>query len=106
MTYSAAQTGVTASLARGGGTAGDAAGDVYVSIENMWGSYYADVLEGDDQANNIYGLDGDNIIRGGGGNDHLSGGRDNDTFYGGAGADIITAAAASITSATTMRQPG
>ena len=89
MTYSTAQTGVTASLARGGGTAGDAAGDVYVSIENMWGSYYADVLEGDDQANNIYGLDGDNIIRGGGGDDHLYGGRDNDTFYGGAGADII-----------------
>ena len=88
VTYSTAQTGVTASLASGG-TAGDAAGDVYVSIENMWGSYYDDVLEGDDQANYIYGLDGNNIIRGGGGDDYLYGGRDNDTFYGGAGADII-----------------
>ncbi len=89
VTYSSAQSGVAASLASGHGTAGDAAGDVYVSIENMWGSYYDDVLEGDDQANNIYGLDGNNIIHGGGGDDHLYGGRDNDTFYGGAGADII-----------------
>ena len=88
VTYRTAQSGVTASLASGG-TAGDAAGDVYVSIENMWGSYYDDVLEGDDQANYIYGLDGNNIIRGGGGDDYLYGGRDNDTFYGGAGADII-----------------
>ena len=39
-------TGVAASLASGHGTAGDAAGDVYVSIENMWGCYYDDVLEG------------------------------------------------------------
>src|SRR5215813_4048922 len=91
VTYRTAQTGVTASLASGG-TGGDAAGDVYVSIENMWGSNFDDVLEGDDQANSIFGLDGNNVIRGGGGNDQLYGGSGNDTFYGGAGADRIDGA--------------
>src|SRR5215468_6530075 len=88
VTYRTAPSGVTASLASGG-TGGDAAGDVYVSIENMWGSNFDDVLEGDDQANRIWGLDGNNVIRGGGGNDDLHGGNGNDTFYGGAGADSI-----------------
>src|SRR5262245_63274880 len=55
----------------------------------MWGSYFDDVLEGDDQANSIFGLEGNNVIRGGGGNDQLFGGSGNDTFYGGAGADKI-----------------
>src|SRR5215471_460952 len=91
VTYRTAQTGVTASLASGG-TGGDAAGDVYVSIEDMWGSNFDDVLEGDDQANRIFGLDGNNVIRGGGGNDQLYGGSGNDTFYGGAGADRIDGA--------------
>jgi Ca2+-binding RTX toxin-like protein len=85
-TYRTAPAGVTASLASGG-TGGDAAGDVYVSIENMWGSNFDDVLEGDDQANRIFGLDGNNVIRGGGGNDALYGANGNDAFYGGAGAD-------------------
>jgi Ca2+-binding RTX toxin-like protein len=88
VSFRAAPAGVIASLASGG-TGGDAAGDVYVSIENMWGSYFDDVLEGDDQANSIWGLDGNNVIRGGGGNDQLTGGNGNDTFYGGAGADRI-----------------
>ena len=87
-TYRTALAGVTVSLASGG-TGGDAAGDAYVSIENMWGSNFDDVLEGDDQANRIFGLDGNNVIRGGGGNDELYGGNGNDTFYGGAGADRI-----------------
>src|SRR5215813_2820469 len=91
VTYRTAPSGVTASLASGG-TGGDAAGDVYVSIENMWGSNFDDVLEGDDQANSIFGLDGNNVIRGGGGNDQLYGGSGNDTFYGGAGADRIDGA--------------
>src|SRR5215831_733853 len=88
VTYRTAPSGVTASLASGG-TGGDAAGDVYVSIENMWGSNFDDVLEGDNQANTIYGQGGDDVIRGGGGNDQLFGSIGNDTFYGGAGADQI-----------------
>ncbi|HJZ34030.1 MAG TPA: hypothetical protein VKF35_23130 [Hyphomicrobiaceae bacterium] len=86
--YRTAPAGVTVSLVSGG-TGGDAAGDTYVSIENVWGSNFDDVLEGDDQANRIFGLEGNNVIRGGGGNDALTAGSGNDTFYGGAGADSI-----------------
>jgi Ca2+-binding RTX toxin-like protein len=88
VSFRAAAAGVTASLASGG-TGGDAAGDVYVSIENMFGSNFDDVLEGDNQANRIWGQDGNNVIRGGGGNDDLHGGNGSDTFYGGAGGDSI-----------------
>src|SRR5262245_47058489 len=88
VSFGTAAAGVTASLASGG-TGGDAAGDVYVSIENMSGSNFDDVLEGDNQANRIWGQGGNDVIRGGGGNDDLQGGSGNDTFYGGAGADNI-----------------
>src|SRR5262249_52514226 len=86
--YSLAKTGVAASLATGG-TGGEAAGDVFVSVEDLYGSNYDDFLEGDDQANTIFGMSGANTIRGLGGNDTLIGGNDNDTFFGGAGADQI-----------------
>src|SRR5262245_56665977 len=89
--YRTAQAGVDASLASGG-TAGDAAGDRYVSIENMVGSEFDDVLEGDDQANTILALSGNNVVRGLGGDDHLFGGNESDTFYGGAGADEMDGA--------------
>jgi Ca2+-binding RTX toxin-like protein len=88
VSYRTAKTGVITSLVSGG-TAGDAAGDSYVSFENMWGSDFDDTLEGNDQANSIWGLSGANVIRGLGGNDRLMGGTQNDTFYGGAGADEI-----------------
>ena len=58
----------------------------------MWGSEFDDVLEGNDQANSIWGLGGDNTIRGFDGNDTLRGGNGNDTFYGGAGVDDIDGA--------------
>jgi Ca2+-binding RTX toxin-like protein len=90
-TFRTAQAGVIVSLASGG-TAGDAAGDIYISIEDLWGSNHDDFLEGNDQANSIWGLDGANVIRGLGGNDSLAGGNEGDTFYGGAGADEINGA--------------
>ena len=45
-------TGVTLSLATGG-TRGDAAGDVYISIDHIYGTPFADFLEGNDLANMI-----------------------------------------------------
>jgi hypothetical protein len=45
----------TASLATGG-ISGEAAGDVYVSIEDLYGTEHADVLEGNDQVNVILGM--------------------------------------------------
>src|SRR5262249_14945640 len=72
--------GVSASLAAGVGAAGAAAGDHYVSIEDLWGSTFNDVLEGNNEANLIQGLDGDDVIRGLGGNDILYGWKGNDSL--------------------------
>jgi len=89
--FTLAAGGVIASLATGG-VSGEAAGDIYVSIEDLYGTEFDDVLEGNDKANVILGMGGANTIRGLGGDDHLSGGNENDTFYGGAGADEINGA--------------
>ena len=78
-TYETSTSGVTINLATGYGS-GDAAGDVYQSIEQIEGSYYADAL---------YGSASDDVFDGLSGNDIMSGGGGNDTFIGGAGADNI-----------------
>jgi Ca2+-binding RTX toxin-like protein len=70
---------VTASLLNPSANAGlDAAGDQYLSIENLTGSSGTDHLTGDEQANVIKGLDGDDTLVGGGGKDTLDGGRGKD----------------------------
>ncbi|NIX76035.1 calcium-binding protein [Microvirga terricola] len=74
-----ATAGVAASLDTNTGTAGEAAGDTYISIENLLGSNYADTLTGGD---------GSNYLWGGGGNDALTGSCGADTLDGGAGNDI------------------
>lgn len=71
--------------------AGDAAGDQYLNIRDMFGSNFDDVLAGDDNGNQIIGEGGDDAIYGLGGNDTLSaffGGID--TLYGGDGGDLLT----------------
>ena len=71
--YTLSSSAVVASLSSGG-SAGDAAGDIYVSIENLTGSSYDDVLEGDDQANRINGWSGNDLILGTAGGDQIDGG--------------------------------
>jgi Ca2+-binding RTX toxin-like protein len=78
--YATAATGVTASLANAAINTGDAKGDVYVSIENLTGSGFNDVLVGNGA---------NNIISGGNGNDRLTGLAGNDTLIGGAGNDFF-----------------
>jgi len=68
---------------------GDAAGDVFDSIENLEGSKLSDVLVGNAGANILTGLAGNDILRGLGGNDRLVGGAGNDVLEGGAGADTL-----------------
>ncbi len=68
---------------------GDAAGDSFVSIENMLGSSFNDLLGGTDLANNINGGAGNDWLFGFAGNDTLVGGSGNDTLNGGAGADSL-----------------
>uniref|UniRef100_UPI003CCB8F81 calcium-binding protein n=1 Tax=Azospirillum halopraeferens TaxID=34010 RepID=UPI003CCB8F81 len=63
--------------------------DTLISIENVIGSNFADVLMGDDGPNRLRGLQGDDLIYGRGGDDVLAGGAGADTLYGGAGNDLL-----------------
>lgn len=78
--YQDATKGVTASLAKASSNSGEAKGDVYVSIENLTGSRFADKLTGDSKAN---------VLKGGAGKDILIGGKGADDLYGGKGADTF-----------------
>lgn len=78
-TYTDADAAVRADLRVGSGTLGDAAGDVYLSIENLSGSSFADVLSGDDGANILQAFGGNDVLRGRGGADRLDGGSGIDT---------------------------
>ncbi len=73
-----------------GGTAGDAAGDSFASIENVRGTSFNDFIFGNNAANLIEGRSGDDRLRGSGGNDTLNGGDGDDELIGGAGADILS----------------
>jgi serralysin len=65
-----------------GSTQGDTAtGDIFVSIENLFGSFFADVLYGDGNANILWGWFGDDILEGRGGADDFLGGDGTDTVY-------------------------
>ena len=72
--------GVTANLAIGIGTSRDAAGNSYLSVENIVGSNFGDVLIGKAGIGNI--------LNGGLGNDFFYG-EGIDTFVGGAGSDTL-----------------
>ena len=77
--YARASTGVLLNLADTASNTGEAAGDVYNSIENLTGSAFADVLLGDNQANRLDGGAGDDRLVGGAGADTLVGGSGVDT---------------------------
>ncbi|MFW2230895.1 choice-of-anchor Q domain-containing protein [Rhizobium sp. CRRU65] len=73
--------GVNVNLATGAASGGHATGDKFVSIENLTGSSYNDVLTGNS---------GSNVLDGGAGADKLNGGAGTDVIIGGAGKDIMT----------------
>ncbi|RXT17587.1 MULTISPECIES: calcium-binding protein [unclassified Bosea (in: a-proteobacteria)] len=69
---------------------GDAAGDIFVSIEGLVGSSGDDVLIGDNGDNTLEGGNGDDVLYGLDGNDTLSAqGGGADKLYGGAGNDRL-----------------
>jgi Ca2+-binding RTX toxin-like protein len=82
-------TGVTANLTTASLNTGDALGDIYVSIENLTGSLFADVLTGNVGANIVSGLGGDDFLFGLAGADKLDGGLGNDALEGGADGDVL-----------------
>lgn len=85
--YGDATAGLVADLQDSSANTGIAAGDTYVSIENLLGSSFGDTLRGDAGNNGIWGKDGDDTLLGRDGNDTLVGGRGNDTLDGGNGHD-------------------
>jgi Ca2+-binding RTX toxin-like protein len=80
--YLDAASAVNINLKTGAKSGADTAGDIYVSIEGLEGSAYADTLTGDDKAN---------ILSGAGGNDTLTGlnGADTYSYRSGDGDDSI-----------------
>lgn len=64
----------------GMGAKGDALGDVFVSIENLQGSQFADVLVGDQGANTLLGMAGGDELWSEAGSDRLIGGQGADSF--------------------------
>ncbi|UPY37247.1 M10 family metallopeptidase C-terminal domain-containing protein [Sediminicoccus sp. KRV36] len=93
-----AAAGVTASLASGTGTGGEATGDIYVACEAFLGSEFNDALVGDGGNNVLVGNGGDDVlvgnagidsVFGGPGRDALAGGPGVDALYGGDGADVF-----------------
>jgi len=70
--YSLAATGVVASLQNNAVNTNDAAGDSYISIENLVGSVFNDILIGSSSDNSLEGGMGSDILVGNGGNDTAS----------------------------------
>ncbi len=88
--YSEATSGVRVSLADPSINTGEAKGDTFVSVENLTGSSFNDVLIGNGEKNTLYGGNGDDLLIGGAGDDTLWGGFfGNDILRGGSGADTL-----------------
>lgn len=96
--YRTSTTGLTVDLGNASANTGDAAGDRFISIENLTGSASDDMLFGSNIGNVIAGQRGDDLIDGRagndtllglGGNDTLIGRADNDRLEGGAGHDLL-----------------
>ncbi len=91
--YYSSHCPVYVDLEKGQGWGGDAHGDTYFGIENIFGSHGDDTLIGDRNDNVINGSRGSDLIEGGRGNDSLQGGGGyndgDDTLRGGDGEDSL-----------------
>jgi Ca2+-binding RTX toxin-like protein len=79
--YDYADAGLRAYLYDATQNTGWAAGDTFVAIEGIQGSYFTDDLRGDANRNSLTGLNGDDFLVGLGGSDLLEGGIGQDTFH-------------------------
>lgn len=87
--YGNSTIALTVSLLDPSANTGEAAGDVYTSIEGVSGSSFNDILIGNAGANTLSGGFGNDSLSGGDGNDQLIGGSGDDFLEGGAGADVF-----------------
>jgi Ca2+-binding RTX toxin-like protein len=88
--YANAADAVVVNLTSPAENAGEAAGDRYNSIENLWGSAFDDILTGNAGANTLMGDRGNDILEGLSGNDRIFGADGNDILQGGPGADYLS----------------
>nr|WP_246728452.1 calcium-binding protein [Microvirga terricola] len=82
--YAYAKGAVVVDLVDPSQNTGDAKDDIYISIEDVTGSDFADKIFGSDIAN---------ILDGGAGNDTIDGRESDDTIDGGTGADVMNGSA-------------
>ena len=88
--YSTSATAVTVNMINTALNTGvDAVGDTFISVENISGSNFNDVLTGDNSNNDLIGLGGDDVLIGARGNDRLFGGNGDDRLLGGNGNDTM-----------------
>ena len=88
LSYIFAESGISVSLIRGTGFAGEAQGDSLVGFEDVIGSFHDDIIWGDHGANKLRGGAGDDTLIGNGGDDYLLGGFGQDVvLYAGNQAD-------------------
>ena len=90
VSYLSSITGINVSLTAQSENTGDAAGDIFNGIENVFGSNFADNITGDLSNNLINGYDGNDTLIGGFGNDTLDGGLGGDLLDGGDGNDTAS----------------
>ena len=88
--YAGSAARVVINLATGFRSGGDAAGDVFDSVEGLEGSALNDILVGSGDNNILIGGDGRDTLRGEAGEDTLRGGAGADALIGGAGWDIAS----------------
>ncbi|CAN0605070.1 unnamed protein product, partial [Ectocarpus sp. 12 AP-2014] len=102
VSYANATQAIAVDMSNSSGNTGDAAGDTYVSIENLVGTNYNDALRATGYNDAIYGgrgndfvlaRSGDDALFGEAGNDRLEGGNGADTLDGGTGADSLNGGA-------------
>jgi Ca2+-binding RTX toxin-like protein len=91
VTYASATAAVRVDLTTPGNNTGDAAGDVYGSIQSLTGSDFNDSLLGDAVSNTLSGSNGIDSLSGAAGLDSLYGGDGNDQLFGGNDADVLSA---------------
>lgn len=89
VTYFTATGGGTVHLGTGTGSAAGHGVDTLRSIENAFGTKYADKLTGSAGQNQLYGGPGADVVDGRGGPDLVIGTAGNDTVLGGEGADLV-----------------
>lgn len=87
--FAAANQGIAINLQLGTGSAGEAMGDTYANIEEVFSTSFADIISGSAADENVRGRAGNDTISGNGGSDILLGGSGADIIQGGDGDDFL-----------------